>query len=241
MEEREAYQLLKEGKYQEALEVLQKIVEESPTESSLFNISLALYRLERLEEAREHLQRLLEMNPEHQKGLFLLGVVCRRLGDMECAREAFERAHLEELKECIPEVVVKEPSEDEMPEVPETEEIISLDEEAPSEAPSEQPQEEKVPAKLLRFYIDGTLTITNGRFLALVAQDGDVEERAEEVVVKGKGEIFISCEEAEGSILADSGEGQLMITTGEEKLILKTNPEDKVFYKENPLISWRKF
>ncbi len=249
--EKEAYQLLIEGKNQEALSILEEIVSSSPTESSLFNYALALYRLERLEEALDAVNRLLGLNPSHRKGLFLKGVICRRLGDMECAREALSLGGFEELEKLIPEPVKRSEPEEEIPE----EDLIVLHEEeekeeapeeaAPEESVSEEPavtteESASTPLTTVRVRIEGTLKVASENFIAFITSTGSLEEQTGEYICKGNGEVILTPEQLEGEIRQDAGEGQLLIDETDERLVIKVNPDEKVFYKESYKVSWLK-
>ena len=230
--EKEAYQLLKEGRNEEAYQILEDLVRENPTESALFNIALALYRMNQLEEAKTYLEKLLEMNPEHKKGLFLLGVVCRRLGDMECAREAFDRGGFEELKEAIPEPVKREEPELEIPEEPHPEEATTEE--------GLQPAATAADTDIVRLRMEGKLSIPKEHFLSFIAKEGTIEERGDEILASGEGEVILSSTHLEGEISSDSGEGQLLVDTLEERVVVKVNPDERVFFKNNPRVSWFK-
>ncbi len=250
--EKEAYQLLLEGKYQEAAELLKQVVDESPTESALFNYALALYRLDRHDEALEVLERLIDQNREHKKALFLKGIICRRMGDMECAREAFDMGGFEELRDLIPSPIERPKVEPE-----EEEDVVVLEEEHPER---EEPKEEEAPAEeeqpspstqevqkdsggnlhVIRMNVKGTVFVPLDAFAAFIAIEGTVEERNGECVCSGDGEVILFTEPVEGEVMSDSGEGQLLIDEGEEKLIVKANPEERVFYKVCARINWQK-
>ncbi|BAT71654.1 hypothetical protein TST_0854 [Thermosulfidibacter takaii ABI70S6] len=247
--EGKAYQLLKEGEYQEAVELLQQVVNENPSISVLFNLALGLYKLERFEEARSYLEKLLEQEPEHKKGLFLLAVVCRRIGDMKCAREALEKAGLDELIEFVPEPVVKtdeqiEPLEQEGKLQEEETEIVHLDEphkEEPLEKTDLITEETSEKIRVVRFLFEGRVEFPLCYFLAAILREGNYRKSKDEVILNGKGEVA-SCFKEVGAVIAeDEGEGQLMIDLKDEKLVIKVNQGEKVIYKDTYPVSWFKF
>ncbi len=249
--EREAYQLLLEGKNQEAEELLRKVIEENPTPSALFNLALALYKQERFEEAKEVLEKLIDTDPEHKKGIFLLGVVCRRMGDMACAKSAFEKGGFEELAQAVPELVPKKEEEiildepggklpDEPEEAtPEPQEETPLTEDEP--APSTTQEDTRKDFEVVRFMVeDSKLEIPIKHFIAFITKDGSVEEKQDEIIISGTGEVIVASAELEGSVSSDMGEGQLMIDEGDEKLVIKVNADETIYFKPSYRITWMK-
>ncbi|NPA16008.1 MAG: tetratricopeptide repeat protein [Deferribacteres bacterium] len=236
-----AYQLLKEGRYLKAKEILEKLVEENPAEHNLFNFALCLWRLGELDEALSVLERLLEANPEHKKGLFLKGVILRREGRFEEAREVFTKLGEDYLAQAIPSLVEKpevdEPlefevvKEDETEELPAAEEAVTADSRFTSSYKGD----------IVRIKIDGSFEVEKGHFVAFLFKEGSLSEFNGTISGSGKGELVISgFSLPEGDITQDRGEGQLLIDLEEETYAIKSNKDEQVFFQASPIIHWKK-
>ncbi len=80
------------GVYPTAIRLWRGLVEEFPEDSVLHvNLGLALLKTGQPGDAREHLVRALELEPEHERAWGYLGLVLWRMGKLDQAREAFLR------------------------------------------------------------------------------------------------------------------------------------------------------
>ncbi|MBX3276269.1 MAG: tetratricopeptide repeat protein [Sandaracinaceae bacterium] len=80
------------GVYPTAIGIWQSLLEEFPDDPTLHvNTGLALFKTGQPNDAREHLVRALELDPDHERGWGYLGLVEWRLGKLDLAREAFLR------------------------------------------------------------------------------------------------------------------------------------------------------
>lgn len=96
--------LYRQGKYQEAgreyTEALNS-AEEAIREDSLYNLGGALYRQDQLQEAVSTYDRLLEMNPDHQKGRLNRDFILKKIAEQKQAQneEKKKQENKEEKKE----------------------------------------------------------------------------------------------------------------------------------------------
>lgn len=74
-----------EGKHEEALAYFQRAVKNQETEARQFSIGVMLYKLERKEEAKVQLEKVLKKNPNHLKA-------CAALGSLNCEASEFGKA-----------------------------------------------------------------------------------------------------------------------------------------------------
>lgn len=88
-----AVRLLEEERYEDGIALLREVTEEAPTLASA-HIDLAIaYRLvEDLESADASIDRALEISPRHPAALNERGILHRRMGRFERARESYEKA-----------------------------------------------------------------------------------------------------------------------------------------------------
>jgi len=78
---------------EKAVEYGEKGVEVEPYGPAVrFQLSRALMSLDRYEEAREHMQTAVDLDPNYADGWMLLGEIERTLGNLESARDAFSTA-----------------------------------------------------------------------------------------------------------------------------------------------------
>ena len=85
--------LLAAGRFEEAAEAYQLLIEDSPDDPALYlNLGYALEHLDRLDEALAALDRALELEPELALAHFNRGVVLERLGDRDRAIAAYRAA-----------------------------------------------------------------------------------------------------------------------------------------------------
>lgn len=81
------------GKFDEAAALFGKLVEQNPLEAGAqVNLGLANLRAKRYVEAISHLERALDLNPEHRKAMGYLGLAWLEHGNVARAREWFSRA-----------------------------------------------------------------------------------------------------------------------------------------------------
>lgn len=80
------------GVYPTAIRLWRALVDDFPSDSVLHvNLGLALFKTGQPHDAKEHLERALEIDPEHARGWGYLGLVHWRLGKLDAARECFLR------------------------------------------------------------------------------------------------------------------------------------------------------
>jgi uncharacterized protein (AIM24 family) len=80
------------GKFDEAAALFGKLVEQNPLEAGAqVNLGLANLRAKRYVEAISHLERALDLNPEHRKAMGYLGLAWLEHGNVARAREWFSR------------------------------------------------------------------------------------------------------------------------------------------------------
>jgi Flp pilus assembly protein TadD len=80
------------GVYPTAIKLWRRLVEQFPNDAVLnVNLGLALFKTGQPEQAREHLERALSIEPDHERAWGYLGLTLWRLGALEEAREAFLR------------------------------------------------------------------------------------------------------------------------------------------------------
>jgi tetratricopeptide (TPR) repeat protein len=85
--------LLQEGELEQAVPLLDFFLKANPDDTDvLYNLGMALSDLGRLDEAKKHLQHLLELQPEHGGGLVALGVAHQRSKETQQAAVVLERA-----------------------------------------------------------------------------------------------------------------------------------------------------
>ncbi|MCB9591242.1 MAG: tetratricopeptide repeat protein [Sandaracinaceae bacterium] len=80
------------GVYPTAIRLWRSLLEDFPDDSILHvNLGLALLKTGQPSEARDHLVRALELDPDHERAWGYLGLVQWRLGKLDLARESFLR------------------------------------------------------------------------------------------------------------------------------------------------------
>ncbi len=78
------------GVYPTAIRLWRSLLEDFPDDAILHvNVGLALFKTGQPHEAKAHLERALELDPDHARGWGYLGLVLWRLGKLDSAREAF--------------------------------------------------------------------------------------------------------------------------------------------------------
>lgn len=84
--------LLNEGEYNQAIELLEKIIEQSPGVTAPYiNMAIAYRRLGKLEQAEEHLKTALVLFPEHPVACNEYGLLYRQTGRFSEARAIYEK------------------------------------------------------------------------------------------------------------------------------------------------------
>jgi len=90
-----AVALLNNGDYSQAVELLEKIIEQSPGVTAPYiNGAIAYRRLGKLEQAEEHLKSALNLFPEHPVACNEYGMLYRQTGRFPEARAIYEKALL---------------------------------------------------------------------------------------------------------------------------------------------------
>ncbi|MCZ7680457.1 MAG: tetratricopeptide repeat protein [Sandaracinaceae bacterium] len=80
------------GVYPTAIQLWRRLAEQFPEDPTLHvNLGLAFFKTGQPEDAREHLERALALDPEHERAWGYLGLTLWRLGQADEAREAFLR------------------------------------------------------------------------------------------------------------------------------------------------------
>lgn len=81
------------GLYPRAIQIYETLHRENPRDTSLMvNLALCYLKTGQSQSAREVLEALVQITPEHRRAWGYLGLVHERLGDLEKAEQAFERA-----------------------------------------------------------------------------------------------------------------------------------------------------
>lgn len=88
-----ALSAIKGGRYQDAERVLLRLTREHPELSGPYaNLGIVYYRLGKLPEAVESLNKAIELNPDRAAYHNQLGIVYRQSGQLDKARESYARA-----------------------------------------------------------------------------------------------------------------------------------------------------
>jgi Flp pilus assembly protein TadD len=88
-----AVDLMKDQKYAQAIELLEKIIEQSPNVTAPYiDIAIAYQHIGNLELAEEHLKTALRMIPEHPVACNEYGLLYRKTGRFAEARAIYEKA-----------------------------------------------------------------------------------------------------------------------------------------------------
>ncbi len=211
---------LKAGDYPEAEKMYEPFAKgEDPPFSVLYNYGMALFNQNKLEEAIDALNRAHEKNPESSKVLLTLGLAYRGRGDMEKARECFEKGGFHELASEIPKEVSPPPK--------------SLDTPPPAEsrAPADLPMCEM--PKPLRLEMEGLVKVDPSVFVAFWGGERKrVEEIGDSLWVEGKGTLVLMpvAEPKPAEIDLGDGAGQLAVLMNGKTLYLATDKDSLVAY-----------
>jgi Flp pilus assembly protein TadD len=85
--------MLNDGRYQQAVALLAKVVEQSPGVSAPYiNLAIAYRHLDNLEQAETHLKTALDLVPGHPAACNEYGMLYRKTGHFEKARAMYEKA-----------------------------------------------------------------------------------------------------------------------------------------------------
>jgi Flp pilus assembly protein TadD len=88
-----AQDLLVQGRYEDGIELLEKVAEAAPTLSApRIDLGIAYHQLGELEAAEAHLHTALAINPAHPVALNELGIVYRKTARFAEARQSYEAA-----------------------------------------------------------------------------------------------------------------------------------------------------
>jgi tetratricopeptide (TPR) repeat protein len=88
-----AVAMLKDQDYGEAIDLLERVIEQSPgTTAPYIDLAIAYQRIDKLEEAEEHLKTALKLFPEHPVACNEYGLLYRRTGRFPEARAIYEKA-----------------------------------------------------------------------------------------------------------------------------------------------------
>jgi tetratricopeptide (TPR) repeat protein len=88
-----AVAMLNEGEYDRAIELLEKVIEQSPGVTAPYiDIAIAYRSVGNLEEAEEHLKIALQLVPEHPVACNEYGLLYRKTGRFAEARAIYEKA-----------------------------------------------------------------------------------------------------------------------------------------------------
>lgn len=85
--------LLEQEQYQQAIDVLERVVQKAPRATAAhIDLGIAYGRIDDLERAEESIKSALEINPHHPVAHNELGMVYRRTGRFQAARHSYESA-----------------------------------------------------------------------------------------------------------------------------------------------------
>ena len=89
----EAIDLLKRGKYRQAVDLFQRLLIDFPDESSLYcNLGMSYMQLERWDDAKIFTSQYLKMVPQDSVAWIRMGIIFRELGALTQSIDAFRRA-----------------------------------------------------------------------------------------------------------------------------------------------------
>lgn len=88
-----AVAMLNDGHYEQAVDLLEKVVEQSPGVTAPYiNLAIAYRHLDNLEQAETHLKTALDLVPGHPAACNEYGMLYRKTGHFEEARAMYEKA-----------------------------------------------------------------------------------------------------------------------------------------------------
>jgi predicted Zn-dependent protease len=90
---KQAVDMLKDQKYDQAIDLLKKVIEQSPGVTAPYiDIAIAYQHLGKPEQAEEHLKAALRLVPDHPVASNEYGLLCRKAGRFADARAIYEKA-----------------------------------------------------------------------------------------------------------------------------------------------------
>jgi tetratricopeptide (TPR) repeat protein len=88
-----AVELLRDGRYEEAIDALEEVTGQAPEATAAYiDLGIAYAHVEELDQAEINLRTALELNPSHPAAWNELGLVLRRKGDFAGSRACYEAA-----------------------------------------------------------------------------------------------------------------------------------------------------
>lgn len=181
--------LYKLGRFEDAIEVYGKLVDESPVEATArVNLGLANLKAKRHAQAVRQLEIALDLNPDHRKAMGYLGLAWLEQGHFARAREWFERAGSEQMVVRCDELLAVEQSGAAAAAQPQPVEQAAATADAPATAaePAVAEREPGGAARTLSGFATSRLVTADGegtfsfrRGLLTVAVRGDVLARQE--------------------------------------------------------------
>lgn len=88
-----AVAMLNDGHYEQAVDLLEKVVEQSPGVTAPYiNLAIAYRHLDNLEQAETHLKTALDLVPGHPAACNEYGMLYRKTGHFDQARAMYEKA-----------------------------------------------------------------------------------------------------------------------------------------------------
>ena len=89
----QASAMIKEGKYDKAIELLEKVIAQSPGMSAPhINVAIAYGKINKPEQAEQHLKKALELIPGHPVASNAYGLLLRKAGRFAEGRAIYEKA-----------------------------------------------------------------------------------------------------------------------------------------------------
>ena len=222
--EREAYELILSGKFEEAIDILEELKKENRiTKNSLFNLALSYLKVGKLEEALEVAEELTEKWNEERDFLFLKGVILRRMGKLIEAKKIFKKLGFNDLADSIPEPVKRK-----LPDIRPQENIkdMGLTAEIEELIPSEESLETEIKEVIEIPLVNGYIRIPRKHFVAYVTTSGEISEGDNELELTGKGRIYLSTKPRNIEIAVSQGEKVISL----ENIDIKVEKGEKIFY-----------
>jgi Tfp pilus assembly protein PilF len=88
-----AVDMMKNQEYAQAIDLLEKIIEQSPNVTAPYiDIAIAYQHIDKPEQAEEHLKAALRLVPDHPVASNEYGLLCRKTGRFADARAIYEKA-----------------------------------------------------------------------------------------------------------------------------------------------------
>lgn len=222
--EKEAYKLIMEGKFEDAINILEELRKEGNiSRESLFNLALCYYKLERFDSALRIIEEHFDEEKSDEGVLFLKGVILRRVGRLLEAKEIFEKLGFQDLASSIPEPVRRKPLDLK-------EETLTMEEPEIEEIPVEDAVTELKETEATQSYIilntNGYISMPRQYFICYVTTNGDISEEDKKIEVTGKGRLYLSLKPRVSDITITQGEKLLDI----EGIKIKVEKGEKAFH-----------